>query len=185
MTTCSDSNKFDTDKHVKNQRETFELIYMEHYDLLLNYGQKINADKQFIKDCIQDLFVKLYDLKREINPDMNVRAYLIKSLRNIIFDKLHGNGRVREDCEELPFNYEIEENELKSLFGQDDNELALGLKLMSAYSALSSNRKQILYLRYVRSLSYKEIADILNINEQSAMNLGSRTLRKLRDFFDK
>ena len=48
---------------------------------------------------------------------------------------------------------------------------------------LPSRQQEILYLRFVRELDYVEIGEILGINYQSAKNLLSRSLAKIRKVF--
>lgn len=52
--------------------------------------------------------------------------------------------------------------------------------LQAAYKQLSENQRMAIYLRYIKGLSYREVAAVLEINPQSAMNLVSRTLTSLR-----
>ena len=66
------------------------------------------------------------------------------------------------------------------LFPKNDHDLQLARRLLEAISQLSPNQKTVLYLRYVQELSYKEIADVMDMNIQSSMNLSSRALAKLR-----
>lgn len=51
---------------------------------------------------------------------------------------------------------------------------------MEAYRLLPNNQRMAIYLRYIKGLSYKEMAEVLDINPQSSMNLVSRALTKLR-----
>ena len=55
--------------------------------------------------------------------------------------------------------------------------------LSSAYQELSAKQKEILYLFYIKGISHKEIADILNINYQSSKNRLSQSLVQLRKIF--
>ena len=86
---------------------------------------------------------------------------------------------------EQAFDLAIEEDVLQNIFPHDDESLYLSKKIMNAFHSLNENQKNILYLRYVKELSYNEIAEILDINPQSAQNTLSRTLIKLRDIVKK
>lgn len=56
-------------------------------------------------------------------------------------------------------------------------------KLAAAIASLSPRQREILYLYYIRELSYKEITVILDMNLQSCRNLLSRALVHLREYF--
>jgi len=74
----------------------------------------------------------------------------------------------------------VDENDLEQKMGNNDEELLLLKKLLYSFDQLSENQKQVVYFRYVQDLSHKEIAEILDMNEQSSMNLLSRAMIKLR-----
>ena len=78
--------------------------------------------------------------------------------------------------------FEIDDNDsgIEQLFKDDDDSRMLGRRLVMAYNSLTYNQRVSVYLRYVRGLSYKEIAAVMEMNPQSAMNLVSRALKSLR-----
>lgn len=47
--------------------------------------------------------------------------------------------------------------------------------------SLTERQKEIIYLRFVHDMSIDEISQIMDINTQSARNLISRSLQKLRE----
>lgn len=171
-----DVNKWNS--FIGGNKAALEVIYLKYYDHLLNYGLKLFPDPDFVKDCIQDLFVKLYSSKK-LKPTQHVRSYLLKSIRNIIIDKLTRQKLLVSE-NEVSFRLPVEEDELEKNFGSNDEEMLMLKKLLYSFDQLSDKQKQILYFRYIQELSHKEIADILDINEQSSMNLSSRALAKLR-----
>ena len=158
--------------------EILEILYRRYYDLLLNYGLKIYPDKELVKDCIQDLFVKLH-LSRKLSNTICVKTYLLKALRNLLTDKL-SSIKETEDVEKVCFNLTIDNFALSALFKQNDEELKLSRQLLNAYHQLPANQREAIYLRYVKGLPYREMAEVLDIAPQSSINLVSRALTKLR-----
>lgn len=163
---------------LKGNIKPLEILYKRHYDLLLNYGLKYCSDEELVKDCIQDLFVKLYKSTR-LSPTGYVRSYLLKSLKNILFDKL-SSLRPTESLQDLSFDLVTDDAALEELFKDNDEDLQISKQLTEAYRSLPDNQRMAIYLRYIKGLSYKEIAAVLDINAQSSMNLVSRALTKLR-----
>lgn len=179
---CKDWNNW-TDESLwelllKRDIEVLEILYRRHYDLLLNYGLKIYPDKELVKDCIQDLFVKLH-LSRKLSNTQCVKTYLLKALRNLLVDKL-SSIKETEDMEKVSFNLTIDNSTLSALFQKNDEELNLSKQLLKAYHQLPVNQREAIYLRYIKGLPYKEIAEILDIAPQSSINLVQRALTKLR-----
>ena len=158
---------------LKGDTKPLEVLYKRHYELLLNFGLKYVSDEEFVKDCIQDLFVKLCSSTR-LSPTDYVRSYLLTSLKNLIFDKL-SSLKSTEDINALPFDLTIEDTSLEVLFKDNDEDIQMIKNLQEAYK-----QRMAIYLRYIKGLSYREVAAVLEINPQSAMNLVSRTLTSLR-----
>lgn len=163
---------------LKGNIKVLEVLYRRHYDLLLNYGYKFCQDKELVKDCIQDLFVKLHQ-SNSLSGTNHVKTYLLRGIKNLLIDKL-SSMKITEDIEDVKFDLTIDDFTLTFLFDKNDDDLRLSKQLLEAYQQLPENQKVAIYLRYVRGLSYKEIAEILNIAPQSTMNLVSRALTKLR-----
>lgn len=155
-----------------------EVLYRRHYDLLLNYGMKFYPDQELVKDCIQDLFIKLHQSNR-LSPTECVKTYLLKALKNLLKDKL-SSAKEMEDVEAASFNLTVEDSALYALFQKNDEEIRLSKLLLNAFHQLPVKQRETIYLHYVKGLSYKEIADVLGIAPQSCMNLVTRALSKLR-----
>ena len=164
---------------VKGHSKALEIIYQRYYLLLLNYGLKCNFDRELIKDCVQDVFINIYNNSQISVTSVSVPSYLLRALKNNITYKLLSQ-KSTDSLEELAFNIPVNDDLLEQIFPKNDEDLRLANKLLDAISQLSSNQKMILYLRYVKDLSYKDIAETMHVNVQSAMNLSNRALNKLR-----
>jgi len=163
---------------LKGDMKALSVLYQKHYELLLNFGLKYTSDEELVKDCIQDVFVKICTSKR-LSSTVYVRSYLLTSLKNNISDKL-SSLRLTEELDEYTFELRVEDAAIESLFRENDEELQLSKKLISAYRSLPENQRMAIYLHYVQGLSYREMAAVLNVNPQSSMNLVSRALASLR-----
>lgn len=164
---------------IKGDQKALEILYQKYYSLLLNYGLKCNPNKELIKDCIQDLFVNLFQNNSIKTTNITVRSYLLKALRNNLIYKL-SSQKEEYSLDDSVFYIPENEDLFEQLFPKNDQDVLLARRLMDAMSQLTPNQKSVLYLRYVKELSYKEIADVMDMNVQSSMNLANRALTKLR-----
>ena len=163
---------------IKGDQKALEILYQRYYSLLLNYGLRCSTDKELVKDCIQDLFINLHQNTHINVTNITVRSYLLKALRNNLTYKLATNKEA-DSLDDSVFHIPLNEDLFEQLFPKNDHDLQLARRLLVAISQLSPNQKTVLYLRYVQELSYKEIADVMDMNIQSSMNLSSRALTKL------
>ena len=165
-------------KVLSGDMTALSLLYKQNYNLLFSWGMRFVSDEEFVKDCIQDVFVKICS-SRKLSSTPYVRSYLLTSLRNMIFDRV---ASAHDDVSISGRLFEIDDNDsgIELLFKDDDDSRMLGRRLVMAYNSLTYNQRVSVYLRYVRGLSYKEIAAVMEMNPQSAMNLVSRALKSLR-----
>lgn len=162
-------------------KDAFRELYCRFYALLRNYGIKLFSDKDLVEDCVQDVFIKLIQNHTTLSHTANVKGYLLKALRNKLYDTMEKNRKM----EDITLYEDVFATD--GLFSQvflDDTEEDERVKhLMEAFAKLSSQQKEIIYLYYVNELKHDEIAEILGINYQSSKNLLSRSLAKLRGWF--
>lgn len=177
QTQQEDSDEFLWNKLRQGDSDALELIYCRYFATLYNYGLRLCGDEEIVKDCIQDLFVRLLSSKKT-NTITNIRAYLMISLRNAI---MISNEYMKNqlNLEESMFDFSVSEDELLDLFPHDDDSMQIGLQLRKAYEKLNFNQKQAIYLYYIKNFSWKEIGTILNITPHSCMNLVARAVSKL------
>lgn len=156
----------------------FSELYDLHINILFNYGLKLTIDKELLKDCIHDIFVKLYVKKDELGVIDNLKSYLFISLKNKLCDELRKRMYMSDTAVE-------EINVISSTDVEDDymeeektrNNLLLVNNLMDQ---LSPRQREALTLYYIEEKKYEDICEIMDMNYQSVRNLMHRGLTKLR-----
>ena len=156
----------------------FSQLYDLHINILFNYGLKLTIDKELLKDCIHDVFVKMYTKKEELKHVENFKSYLFISLRNRLCDEVRkrlyvSDAKVEElnpvSCEDVENNYLERERE------HVNNKLVKHL-----LAQLSPRQREALILYYIEERKYEDICQIMNMNYQSVRNLMHRGLSKLK-----
>lgn len=161
-------------------REALDQLFRRFYSPLFDYGVKIISEEEIVKDCIQELFLKLWKRRAALSQAQSVQAYLLFSLRRILMrqisqrTKRYRRNRTYLDdffsasfsMEEVVINAEVEEEQKR--------------ELVKALNHLNSRQKETLFLRYYHGFTNAEIADIMDINRQSVRNNLSRAIKSLR-----
>lgn len=161
---------------INGEDKDFSVFYENYVDFLFGMGMAYSSDRDLIKDSIHDLFIDLYKYRRKLSNNVNVRGYLIKSLKR----KIHAN---QKRTGKLTLKETILDSDHPNLIQESfihDNENVLLSKLLVYMNKLPSRQKEALVLKYQNELSYPEIADILNISVESARTLVYRTIKSLR-----
>jgi len=159
----------------------FTELYDQTIDGLFSFGTKFTADREMIKDCIQDVFVKLYTKRGELDSVNNIESYLYVSLKNKINDEFR---RCSHICDN-----DIDDNSIKLLYENDDaydmerieEEKKQQATLNEFVKCLSPRQRQIISLYFIEQRKYDDICQIMGINYQSVRNLMHRSLSRLRN----
>lgn len=158
----------------------FTELYDKTIDNLFAYGTKLTTDHEMIKDCIQDVFVKLYTKRGELESVVNIESYLYVSLKNRLNDEFRHNSHLCDN--------EIDDNRMKTLHDENsvyvleniEEEQNKSKKVSDYMKCLSPRQQQIINLYYMEHRKYDDIGRIMGINYQSVRNLMHRSLLKLR-----
>lgn len=161
----------------KGDQRAFEYIYQGHFVALVKYGFKITSDKNLIKDCIQDLFVELWEKRSNLTEVRSIRFYLLKSLRY----KIVRNLELWNDGGVDPADCSIYEDDFESILVQNEDNSIQSRQLHLAISRLPKRQREAIQLRYFHSMSNEEVALIMGVNYQSACKFIYSALKSLRD----
>ncbi|MGV3529749.1 MAG: RNA polymerase sigma factor [Flavisolibacter sp.] len=167
----------------EGDRRSFALIYQMHFASLFEYGLRLAASRDMVKDCIHDLFVKLWSNKLQLGQVSNVRSYLLVSLRGTIYNKTEREKKVQsvDPGNYLPF--EMKFAEPAEAIGREDRQAEMQ-KLLDALDQLSPRQKELIYLKYFEELGYEEIAAIMGISIKATYKLSARALEVLRQIMN-
>ncbi|MCS2890893.1 sigma-70 family RNA polymerase sigma factor [Parabacteroides faecis] len=163
--------------------EAYTYIYREYSQALYAYGMHFTSDKGLVEDCIQDVFVKIFQNRKHLQSTDNIKLYLFISLKNKLFNIFRKDIKYSQiDSLEPVFaaEYTIEDEII-----ENEKEQFLNEKMIRMLEVLSPRQKEIIYYRFVEGLSYEEICQIMDMNYQSTQNLIQRSLKKLRTTFSR
>lgn len=158
----------------------FAQLYDLYIQMLFNYGKKLTQDEELLKDCIHDVFVKVYSKRQEKNSINNLGSYLIISLKNRLLDEFRRHTFTTEDAvEDYEFHHSTDDVEHDYLFRECEN--LQQAKVAYLMQNLTRRQRQAITLYYLEERKYDEICDIMKMNYHSVRNLMHRGMLKLRE----
>ncbi len=166
-----------------DDRQALAVIYKRHVKELHRYGRHFSLDEAEVSDCLHDLFVELWQKRAQLASDIdNIRFYLIKSLRNRLLRLADKQKRIvlSEDMANYSFDFE-RAHDVELMQNEDEQQQIT--QLNQALNSLSPRQREALFLRFYQNLSYDEVANIMNVEQQSAYNLVFRAVESLRKQF--
>ena len=157
-----------------SERSAFELIYHGFYHPLCFYATKfVGAEAE---DIIENLFVKLWDKKQTFENHTHLKAFLYRSTRNACLNYLKLNKRQYVSVEEIGENTIVEDNDHLSTIIQAE----IMAEIYRAVHQLPSQCSKVIAMSFLESFSNTEIAQELNLSEQTVKNLKVLGLKILK-----
>jgi RNA polymerase sigma factor (sigma-70 family) len=161
-------------------KNCFNQLFRKYYSELYYYGIKIFPVPDFIKECIQKVFIRVWETRKSLAEVENVKSYLIVSVRRMIL--------VQKGKEKDKYNIEVGQAENYSFFFdvnefEKHEEISDEIRqiLLTAVNSLTKNQREMIMLFFYHDFAYPEIAQILEISIPAARNLMYRTLMHLRE----
>jgi RNA polymerase sigma factor (sigma-70 family) len=158
--------------------DAFNNIHKTLFNGLYYYASKLLNDNGLADDAVQELFVKIWTKRNSINNLEKVKPYFFTVLRRQILNQLR-SLKLRE----LKIKMSVEPDivfSIEEIIVEKETEASLHTKLASLLNDLPARQKEAIYLRYYEDMEYKQIAEIMNVNYQSVLNLIQKALNKLR-----
>ncbi|MDR0537778.1 MAG: sigma-70 family RNA polymerase sigma factor [Tannerellaceae bacterium] len=169
------------DKFLAGDDEVYAYFYKRYVDALFSYGMKFTSDRELVKDCIQDVFVKLYGNRSRLGEVRHIRVYLFISLKNALFSVFKKDKTMYHiDTVEPVFYVDYTAEDIMIAGEAEEEERQL---LARIFESLTPRQKEVIYYRYVEGMEIDSICRLMDINYQSALNLISRSIQKVRNTF--
>lgn len=163
--------------------DALSALFNEHYDSLYYYGMKLFPDEELVKDCVQNLFVKIWTSRSRLMAVQSVRPYLLKALRRHIGDQVVAMRRRRVLQEEGVDGFQI-------MFSHEDFLIASqvsaeqSVMLSESLNNLSARQREAIFLKFYEGLAYEKISEVMALNIQSVRNLVHQGLKNIKQHFD-
>lgn len=167
----------------QGDRKAFTSIYGIYVGGLYEYGMRILNDEDQVKDCIHDLFTKLWLNHKTLGHTDNIRFYLIGAIRNTIFSYKTKEDRIQKEeftnPDDFVLDFNAESNQIKK-----EETLLQSQKIREALEQLTGRQKEIIYLKYFEEMDYEKIAETMNLSVKGAYKLSARALEALKLILD-
>jgi RNA polymerase sigma factor (sigma-70 family) len=154
-------------------------LFELYYDALFNYGLKLTGDEELVKDCVQNLFQKLWRRREGVRPVQVVKAYLFKALRRHLGDETKLLKQHRYLLPTYSDSFEVTYSHEEFLIAEQTDEEQQA-RLLAALNQLSKRQREALYLKFFDGFSYERIAEVMSLNTQSVRNLVFNALKAVR-----
>ena len=142
-------------------KAAFGVLFDRYYDLLHTFARHIVKDSSVAEDIIQNVFVKMWMRKEQVNPELSVRNYLLVATRNELFDYMRLRyNMLRSDINDAMLNVADGDTDI---YDYVDVRERVGF-IDSVMRSMPDKRREIFAMRYDRNMTNAEIARALNLS---------------------
>lgn len=141
-------------------KEAFGLLLDRFEGKLLRYGRKFLARQEDIEDIVQDVFVSAYQNIKSFDTAQKLSPWLYRIAHNAFINALRKNSRAPLiiDFDTL-ISHPAYDDPAESERNQKDMRVQLDRGLMK----LAPKYREVLALYYFEEMSYKDIAEVLQV----------------------
>ena len=161
----------------QEEEQAFTEIYNRYWEKMASYAVRLTKSEEEAADIVQEIFVSLWNRRTTLTVKSTLGAYLIRSTRNLCLRYIERNintsdflDKITEQAVDNSLNIE-ESISLKEL--QDNIDLGI--------AKLPKKMREVYLLSRDEQLSYREIAEKLNIAEGTVKKQVSNALKIIAD----
>ena len=168
----------------KGDAKALEILFRNYYTLLYDYGVKLATEEELVKDAIQEVFSYIWEKRKNLSAVDSVKAYLLVSLRHLLLNTLGKRRRQRAAHQEFTMDQIADAFSLEDLVIFAEQEASEQKRLRSAFRKIPARMREALYLKTYDGLTYKEIAEIMNVRPQVVGNYVSEAFHRLKSMLE-
>jgi len=160
-------------------QKAFTELFERHQTLVYDFALRLTRSKSRAEEIVQDVFIKLWVNRAEIERIQNLAAYINRMARNYSYTAL------RKIAAETLRTVELAEPEMA---GPSDAEHRLLYNesakiLQTAVDILPPQRKLVYEMCHEQGLKYEEVAAKLNISPGTVHKHMKLALKSIRTYF--
>ncbi len=166
------SNTFD---RIRNgDGKAFDNMFDTYYKGLSVFANKYVKDIDVAEDIVQELFIKIWKNREQLNVNISLKSYLFQSVYNSCLNHLK-HLKIRDN-----YKKHVSRNDTDELHHDTLVEEELNLRIYNSIESLPEKCKIIFKLSRFEGLKYKEIAEKRNISIKTVKVQIGKALKTLR-----
>ena len=155
--------------------KAYDFLMNSFYQKLCGYAYTLSHDHAAAEDIVQDVFVKVWSNKKQINTSFSIKSYLYKSVYNEFINQYRKNKPVffleKKYLESVDLVVENTRENLDDLLQLVDKQI----------NELPPKCREIFLLNKKEGLTHLEISEYLNISTKTIEGHMTRAFKILRN----
>jgi RNA polymerase sigma-70 factor (ECF subfamily) len=160
----------------KGDEGAFERLFKTYYFDLSRFVWRYVESKAIAEELVQEVFADIWENRAQWNPTRSLKLYLYQSVKHRALDYLK-HEKVREKYD--PKWMKKKENPTID-FQDPRREQQVRAAINREIEALPTRSKMTYKLHRYDGLTYKEIAEVMDVSVKTVESQMTRTLKRLR-----
>lgn len=162
----------------EGSEQAFEKIYFLYSKRLLGNLLKLVKSESIAREILQEIFMKVWDLRRQIDVEKSFRSWLFKVAENKVYDFFRRAARDHQLRQTLLAAAADSYEHIESIITTKENSHLL----QQAIAALPPQRQQVFRLCKLEGRSYEEVSHLLGISTSTISDHIVKASRAIRAF---
>ncbi len=161
---------------IEDDTAAFESLFHLYHKRIYSFAQSLLSSSLDAEEVVQNVFLALWNQRKNLNISGSFTSYIFAIARNIVYE------HIRQKINKEAFSeYYLEHNVEYSFITEEEVTYhELEGKIQHCISLLPERRREIFVLSRIEKLSYKEIAEKLNVSENTVDTQIRHALNTLR-----
>lgn len=161
----------------KGDEEAFERLFKAYYFDLSRFVWRYVESKAIAEELVQEVYANIWENRAQWNPTSSLKLYLYQSVKHQALDYLK-HEKVRDKYDPKWMAAKKENATLD--FRDSRREQQIREAIRREVEALPSRSKMTYKLHRYDGLTYKEIAEVMDVSVKTVESQMTRTLKRLR-----
>ena len=163
----------------KGDKEAYLLLYDRYHLSIYNWALKLVKIPQLAEDIVQEVFLKIWQIKERLNPQQSFPAFIYRISRNKAFTILKKISTDEKLCSQVMTRLAIypESAENRVLWKQYEQ------LLINAVEQLPSQRQKVFKLCRHQGKTYEEVAEELGISRNTVKEHMVMAVKNIKEYF--
>ncbi len=159
----------------------FKLLVMPYSSRLYRMAFRLMSSREEAEDIVQEVYVKLWGMRNELNNYNSIEALAIRITRNLCLDNLR-----RRKVNQNAMKAEQMKEEVHSVSPAEQLEKKEEAEMIhTLIAALPEPQRSLVHLRHLEGKEYEEIAEMVNMNVNAIRVSISRARKQMREMLEK
>ncbi|NJO02365.1 MAG: RNA polymerase sigma-70 factor [Bacteroidia bacterium] len=164
----------------EGDRHAFFKIFESYHQPIYLYTLKFVKSPDLAADIVQDVFIKLWEIRESLNPDYSFGSFLFTIARNHIINTLKKASRESRLKEEILHHIRTDHN-------QNESQIIFSDLKSIAYQAIDQlppQRKRVYKMFIEEGKDHAEIARLLGISPHTVRDHLTKAFRAIRQYLN-